>query len=430
MAYDDHSESQQARPQSTADHTVQPPLPPLHTKEADTALPQVEVSSTESGPAVNSGEGPDETEQSSPSEEEEWRSSEQDNMESVLAAGCHDIDNFDDNNIDAYSSGDDGDGGNGTEMSLDTLTLEMEVQELIHRVALLEQGHSAVLNNQRSTLQKQEHILSRLAALERQQHHYTSARAQPPSFNDYSFDNSFADLSFDDSPKLPAYIPPPPLHPPPSLNPPPTQRPSRNLLPTQRPLQHPPPTQQPSLNPLPTQRPLQHPPPTQQSSLHQSHQQLHSPPAPKQSLPPLPAQQHVQLLPSEEPRQHSASVQSSISNENTKGKHLPSSAIDRTKLVPAKVVVDRNQKLMCESKVPKLALKLARESFFGEKVMIQCTFGGERELPGLTLRETQLLKNQILTMFPLYWNSPAEFEPLWTMCTESIGQGCKRLRSK
>ena len=92
MAYDDHLDSQQAGPQRTADHAVQPPLPPLQTKEADTALPQVEVSSTESGPAANSGEGPDETEQSSPSEEEEWRSSEQD--------------------IDAYSSGDNGDGGN------------------------------------------------------------------------------------------------------------------------------------------------------------------------------------------------------------------------------------------------------------------------------------------------------------------------------
>ena len=127
MAYHDHLDSQQAGPQSTADHAVQPPLPPLQTKEADIALPQVEVSSTESGPAANSGEGPDETEQSSLSEEEEWRSSEQDNMESGLAAGCHDIDNCDDN-IEAYSSGDDGDDGNGTEMSLDTLTLEIEIQ--------------------------------------------------------------------------------------------------------------------------------------------------------------------------------------------------------------------------------------------------------------------------------------------------------------
>ena len=64
---------------------------------------------------------------------------------------------------------------------------------------------------------------------------------------------------------------------------------------------------------------------------------------------------------------------------------------------------------MCESKVPKLALKLARESSFGEAVMIQCTFSGESELPGLPLHEMQLLKNEILTMFPVYWNTPAEF---------------------
>ena len=41
--------------------------------------------------------------------------------------------------------------------------------------------------------------------------------------------------------------------------------------------------------------------------------------------------------------------------------------------------------------------------------MIQCTFSGERELPGLPLHEMQLLKNQILTMFPVYWNTPVEF---------------------
>ena len=107
---------------------------------------------------------------------------------------------------------------------------------------------------------------------------------------------------------------------------------------------------------------------------------------------------------------------------------LPSSAIDHTKLVPAKVVIDRNPKLLCESKVSTLALKLARESFFGEAVMLKCTVADDRELPGLPEHEVQLLKNQILTLFPGYWNSPIEFEPLWTKCTESIGQGCKRLR--
>ena len=71
-----------------------------------------------------------------------------------------------------------------------------------------------------------------------------------------------------------------------------------------------------------------------------------------------------------------------------------------------------------------LALKLA-----GEKVMAQCTVAGDRDLPGLPVNEVQLLKNQIFTLFPVYWNSPFEFEPVWTRCTESLGQACKRLRS-
>ena len=101
--------------------------------------------------------------------------------------------------------------------SVDMLTLEMEVQDLIDRVTVLEQGHAEVLNLQRSILKKQDQILSRLTVLERQQH--DSAR---PQWNDYSFD----DFSFDDSQQPPPYIPPPPLHPPPvqpppSLHPPP-----------------------------------------------------------------------------------------------------------------------------------------------------------------------------------------------------------------
>ena len=47
------------------------------------------------------------------------------------------------------------------------LTLEMEVQELIDRVTILEEGHEHMLEVQRSILQNQEQILSRLAALEK-----------------------------------------------------------------------------------------------------------------------------------------------------------------------------------------------------------------------------------------------------------------------
>ena len=95
--------------------------------------------------------------------------------------------------------------------------------------------------------------------------------------------------------------------------------------------------------------------------------------------------------------------------------------------MPAKEIIDRNPKLVCESKVSTLALKLARESFFGEDVMVQCTVAGDRELPALPGHELELLKNQVLTLFPAYWNSLHEFEPVWTKCTAAIGQACKRL---
>ena len=86
-------------------------------------------------------------------------------------------------------------------------------------------------------------------------------------------------------------------------------------------------------------------------------------------------------------------------------------------------------KLISESKVSTLALKLARESFFGEDVMVQCTVASDRKLPALPVHELELLKNQVLTLFPAYWNCRHEFEPFWTKCTESIGQACKRIRS-
>ena len=38
---------------------------------------------------------------------------------------------------------------------------------------------------------------------------------------------------------------------------------------------------------------------------------------------------------------------------------------------------------MCESKLPTLAQKLAKEAYFGEAIMVQCTVAGDRDLPGL-----------------------------------------------
>lgn len=94
-----------------------------------------------------------------------------------------------------------------------------------------------------------------------------------------------------------------------------------------------------------------------------------------------------------------ASLNQHRKNAKTPQNALPSSSIDRTKLVPTEVVIDKNQSMICESKVSALALKLARESFFGEDVVVRCTVG-DHELPALPQHELDLLKGQII--FPAY----------------------------
>lgn len=77
-----------------------------------------------------------------------------------------------------------------------------------------------------------------------------------------------------------------------------------------------------------------------------------------------------------------------------------------------------------------LAVKLAREAIFGDKVLIRCTVMGERELPGLPATELMELKRMLFKQFPQLWAARHEFEPLWKVCVEAIGQACKRLRIK
>ena len=57
-----------------------------------------------------------------------------------------------------------------------------------------------------------------------------------------------------------------------------------------------------------------------------------------------------------------------------------------------------------------LAVALAREAFFGEEVMAQCTAKGYGGKPGLPEQELMALKDDIRRLFPDYWNSPLVFE--------------------
>lgn len=84
-----------------------------------------------------------------------------------------------------------------------------------------------------------------------------------------------------------------------------------------------------------------------------------------------------------------------------------------------------------ENVIGKLAVKLARDCFFGNNVLQRCTVMGCRDYPALPFQELNELKQVIFSIFPKYWHNPVEFESqIWNTCVNSIGQLCKRLRDK
>ena len=48
------------------------------------------------------------------------------------------------------------------------------------------------------------------------------------------------------------------------------------------------------------------------------------------------------------------------------------------------------------AKLSTLAVKLSRDAFFGEKILARCTVAGEREYPGLPIKELAELKRVLL----------------------------------
>lgn len=110
------------------------------------------------------------------------------------------------------------------------------------------------------------------------------------------------------------------------------------------------------------------------------------------------------------------------------GNALSSSAINKEKLKPASRVIQEHPKLRGECKAGTLAVKLARQAIFGDAVLAQCTPGGSRELPALPNDELNFLKEVMFDQFSQYWSNPVEFESVWGVCFNAVGQACKRLR--
>ena len=103
--------------------------------------------------------------------------------------------------------------------------------------------------------------------------------------------------------------------------------------------------------------------------------------------------------------------------------------IDRDALIRPEEVLVRYPHFVVKSKFTKLAVKLAKEAFFGKLHMSYCTYKGARELPGLPDAEVERFKSFLReTSMPRMVTSPAEFEALYNHCVNSVGQACKTLR--
>ena len=86
-------------------------------------------------------------------------------------------------------------------------------------------------------------------------------------------------------------------------------------------------------------------------------------------------------------------------------------------------VIGANSKLLQSvAKAGRLAVKLARESYFGEDMMCVSTVSG---LPKDKLKE---IKARLYEVYR--FDNLVEFEPLWQKCLVAIGKACQGLRAK
>ena len=76
------------------------------------------------------------------------------------------------------------------------------------------------------------------------------------------------------------------------------------------------------------------------------------------------------------------------------------------------------------SKIGRLSVKLARESYFGPALMKQCTVFGCQDKPPLPKDDVENLKKMLLSLYPQFRGTPLEFEPAWKTCVDSINHAC------
>ena len=84
-------------------------------------------------------------------------------------------------------------------------------------------------------------------------------------------------------------------------------------------------------------------------------------------------------------------------------KCLNSSEIRKKLLRPVDEVLLLNTMYRVLSKASTLAVKLAKEAFSGDNVLVWCTVAEDRGFSGLPHKEMQELKGLMLRQFPQLW---------------------------
>jgi len=112
--------------------------------------------------------------------------------------------------------------------------------------------------------------------------------------------------------------------------------------------------------------------------------------------------------------------------KNKENNPLP--PINTSVLIQPEQVIEKYPKMMKISKIPTLAIKLAKEAYFGKQIMSKCTVRGTRALHALPETELQQMKKFIKELcYPHLVVSIIEFENVWKACVEAVGQACKFL---
>ena len=71
--------------------------------------------------------------------------------------------------------------------------------------------------------------------------------------------------------------------------------------------------------------------------------------------------------------------------------------------------------MLVENKFSTIAVKLAREVYFGDKTLKKCTPRGHGNFPALPHQKLNALKSALFEWYPKYWGNPKEFEQRWAM---------------